>query len=1187
MVDEVHDAVAPAPGVGGLRAVTDGADLAARAIEHGANQKAEELAAFLDFLARRELRCVVEIGTQHGGTFYAWCEVAADDATVVSIDLPGGPFGGGYPEEAVERFRGYARGTQDLHFLRADSHDPATRSALEEILAGRPIDFLFVDGDHTYYGVRRDFELYSPLVADDGVIAFHDVLPHPEVPEVKVDVLWRELKKLYDHLEFAAPGDNRGWGPWGGIGVLVGAQPRRRARSLPAAAAAALMEEVAAARTERGGVEQQVRALEEVRAGLEERVAALASELDRAQERERAARDAVTALQSELEALQRELAAAHERERTAVETIAAATQTIAEQTQTIAEQTQTIAEQTQTIAEHEDALARAREAERTLRETLERAEGELDRTRKRARRARNDVARLERERETLRSQVAALEEEVASVGGQRERALYEAAAARARASVLEEELDGERRRRAAEGEAAAAEIAALAAEAARGRDAVAFLELLFATRGWRALDRYRRARTRLRTLRPPPLRRASAADPAADGSSPAAVAAEGHAPHPADIAFAEVSDPAVSIVVPVYENLELTLRCLASLAATLPEGVAEVIVVDDGSSEATSRQLARVEGLRLLRNERNVGFLASCNAGAAAAAGEYVLFLNNDTEATEGWLEALVDAARSAADVGAVGSKLVYPDGRLQEAGGVIWSDATGLNFGRGDDPDAPEYNFRREVDYCSGASLLVRRDVFERLGGFDVRYGTGYYEDTDLCFALRREGFRTLYEPGSVVIHHEGGTHGTDERPGLPGAHSKASQYSNRHVFRVKWAVELARHWPPGTAGGLRGGRVERRPHVLVADTWLPAYDRDSGSLRMTWILRLLRSLGCGVTLFPLNRERREPYARALQRLGVEVHYGPRTFQELAAGRSDLYDLVILSRPDVASVLLADVRAAFPRATVLYDTVDLHFRRERRRLELLGAAPSEEHVRARDIELDCMRRSDLVATISDEEAQIVREQVPTARTVVLPNVHELDPSPPRPFAERADLLFIGSFQHPPNVDAVLHLVGDVLPLLAESLDARLLVLGADPPDEIRRLQSPRVVVTGYLPDVDEYFRRAHVFVAPLRYGAGMKGKVGHALAFGLPVVTTPIGAEGMDLVDGEHLLVRDGADALAQAVAAVYRDEDLWGRLSEGGRAVVRERWTPEAMRLRLERLLRETAVELPETPQLAAGAA
>ena len=637
--------------------------------------------------------------------------------------------------------------------------------------------------------------------------------------------------------------------------------------------------------------------------------------------------------------------------------------------------------------------------------------------------------------------------------------------------------------------------------------------------------------------------------------------------HPA---FLVPAHPLVSVVIPVYNGLPLTDRCLRWLDAQTPHDLIEVIVVDDCSTDGTSDYLARCAGVKVIRNEVNSGFLASVNRGAAAGTGEFIFFLNNDTAVQPGWLTALLDAMSSSADVAAVGSRLVYPDGTLQEAGGVIWADARGWNYGRGESASEPEYGFRREVDYCSAAALMVRRDRFEELGGFDPRFAPGYYEDTDLCFTLRSRGHKVLYEPRSVVTHDEGATFGTDVLATPMNGHGKLSQFINRYQFAAKWATELHHHWPYGTANGLLGGRIDPRPRILIVDHLVPTPDRDSGSLRMHSIGELFRQLECHVTLFPWNRAASQPYTSDLQRLGIEVHYGSLTFAEFCAQRSHVYDVVILSRPSFAALAIGDVERHFPEALTLYDTVDLHFLREQRRLELEGRPADPALVAERAVELGLIARCDLTVTVTEDEARMVEDEVPGARTIVLPNVHApVDGDIPGP-ASRRDLLFIGGFLHPPNVDAMVWFVGEVLPAIRREVDVSLWILGSEPPPEVKRLASEHVRVTGYIPDVTPHFHNARIFVAPLRYGAGMKGKLGQAMTLGLPVVTTSIGSEGMRMSDGVHMMVRDGAEAFAQAVIDLYTDDALWQRLSQAARTTVCTLFGPDAMRARLEALLR-----------------
>lgn len=338
-----------------------------------------------------------------------------------------------------------------------------------------------------------------------------------------------------------------------------------------------------------------------------------------------------------------------------------------------------------------------------------------------------------------------------------------------------------------------------------------------------------------------------------------------------------------------------------------------------------------------------------------------------------------------------------------------------------------------------------------------------------------------------------------------------------------------------------------------------------------MVWILRLLRSLGCHVTLFTMHeRVRRDPDATYLERLGVEVELSAPTFTALAAERAGQYDLVILSSPDAAAALIETARRAFPAASILYDSVDLHFLRVGRKAEVVGGPSERDGWYAKETE--CIRRSDLTITVTEKEAEIVRSLEPAARTFVLPVIYEPERLPRLPYEATSDLLFIGGFVHDPNIDAVLWFAREVFPLVRNEIDTRLWVIGQHPTEEIRALGSSSIIVAGHIPNVEIRLRQARVFVSPLRYGAGMKGKNAHAMAHGVPLVTTTIGAEGMDLVDGEHVLIRDGAEAFAAGVVELYNDATLWSRLARSSHDVARVRWSPDAVRPRLEALLAAT---------------
>lgn len=624
--------------------------------------------------------------------------------------------------------------------------------------------------------------------------------------------------------------------------------------------------------------------------------------------------------------------------------------------------------------------------------------------------------------------------------------------------------------------------------------------------------------------------------------------------------------PRVSIVIPVYNKIEYTSACLRSIAAHAGAVPFEVIVVDDGSSDATPQRLAGISGIHALRNAHNLGFIGSCNAGAATARGYYLLFLNNDTVVTAGWLEALVDCLESAPNAGLVGAKLVYPDGRLQEAGGIVFNDGSGWNVGRFGDPEDARYGFRREVDYCSGAAILLRRDLFARLGRFDTRYTPAYYEDTDLAFAVRAAGLKVYYEPAATVVHFEGITSGTDTASG-----TKRYQVVNRGKFIDKWKDALAHQPAPGTPIPVAATHRARR-RVLIVDANTPTPDQDSGSLRMLNLMRVLGDLGCQVSFLPDNRLRVERYTPALQRLGVEALYAPYAQDpvKLLRERGREFDLIVLSRHYVAASYVGLVRLYAPQAKLAFDTVDLHYLREQRAAQLDGSAELARVAAATRVqELKLIRECDVTLVVSPVEQELLARDAPGARVEVLSNVHEIHGCR-HPFAQRRDLVFVGGFQHPPNTDAVNWFVAAVLPrILAELPELRFHVIGSKVPDAIRALAGEHVVVHGFVEDILPYMDGCRVSVAPLRYGAGVKGKVNMAMSCGLPVVATPIAVEGMHVGIGEDVLVAGDAQAFAAEVVRLYRDETLWNTLSQHGLTNVERHFSFAAARAAVQRIL------------------
>lgn len=628
------------------------------------------------------------------------------------------------------------------------------------------------------------------------------------------------------------------------------------------------------------------------------------------------------------------------------------------------------------------------------------------------------------------------------------------------------------------------------------------------------------------------------------------------------------ASPVVSVVVVVWNRADLTLRCVRALAGQTDVAM-EVIVVDNASTDETSDLLARIDGVSVIRNASNLGFTVAANLGAKAARGEFLLFLNNDAELVPGCISQLLNTARSSSLIGAVGGKLVFPDGRLQEAGSIIWSDGSCEAYGRGGDPAAPEYNFERPVDFCSAALLLTRRDVFHNLGGFDERYRPAYYEDADYCVRLWSDGHRVVYQPRAVAIHYEFGSAPSTEA-------SIELQRARRPMFvalHADWlSSQLTKNDDPLAARSHPHGQ----PSVLVIDDAVPDPRMGAGFPRAAALLHALEELGYLITLYVTAEGRGSPSNRCFPEVEV-VAGGPASLRAFLTSRRH-HRLVIVSRPHNMQHVKAAVGAGLSVLGVpcVYDAEAIYALREIGRRRLIGQPMPEQDAQALiDGELGLTRGCAAVLTVSEAERQVFA-------SAGIPNVcivgHAVLVRPtPNAFARRDAILFVGAFgPDSPNEEAVLFLCCDVLPALRTSgCHAPVVIAGARIPEHLKSLGDPAVSWHSDVDDLTALYDDARVFVAPTRYGAGIALKVVEAAARGVPIVCTPLVARQLGWEPGIELLTAESRREFAQAIASLYADPERWLRLREAALRRVASDYSATAFRAALQNVLTEVRLK------------
>lgn len=631
--------------------------------------------------------------------------------------------------------------------------------------------------------------------------------------------------------------------------------------------------------------------------------------------------------------------------------------------------------------------------------------------------------------------------------------------------------------------------------------------------------------------------------------------------------------PRVSIIIPMYNQLEYTYYCVRSIVESEKFTDYEIIIADDNSTENNEFLKKHLENIIIVKNEKNLGFLKNCNNAAKHAKGDYLVFLNNDTQVKKGWLTELLFVFDNFKDAGLVGSKLIYPDGSLQEAGGIIWQDGSGWNYGNQDKPEKPEYNYIRETDYISGASIMIKKSIWDELGGFDERYSPAYCEDSDLCFAVREKGYKVYYQPFSVVVHFEGKSHGTDVNKGI-----KKYQVINNQKLVEKWQDELKLKSKNGTNVFTERERTGKRKHVLVIDHNVPTIDKDAGSRTISNFVDSLLGLGYVVKFWVPNMYPPQEYVSVLQRKGVEVLHGDpflswhEPWKKYFKQNMDFFDAILFSRSSVCIPLMIYFKNNNFKGKTMYYGHDLGYLRLEQEILLNRDISLDLKSKILKAEEDFMyENADHSLVCGYEELTFLKRYISQPIHYVAPYFFEVEKDT-APFEERDGIMFIGGFAHTPNQDAIIWFLNEIYPRIHEK-GIKMTIAGSNIPSFIfeykQQFKLLNIVSNISVDNLNKLYSKSKISVIPLRLGAGVKGKTIEAMSKGIPIAGTFLAFEGIPKDDDFPYKGFNKAEEIAENILHLYSNKQCWEKLSQYGKDYVAANFNKDNMEQLFKKIL------------------
>jgi len=601
--------------------------------------------------------------------------------------------------------------------------------------------------------------------------------------------------------------------------------------------------------------------------------------------------------------------------------------------------------------------------------------------------------------------------------------------------------------------------------------------------------------------------------------------------------FPSFETPRVSIIIVSHDNEIRTKNCLFSIAKNLPKISFEVILIDDNCIEPLD--ISEINNIHVIQNKTRLGLLKSLNVGIKHTNSEYIFLLDSNTIVLKGFLDELFEVFENNNNIGAVGSVILKPDGSLKEAGSLFLKD-----FKKFQIVDLPTYypdvNYVYQVDCCSFNSLLIKRISHEGdINFIDETCTESFYKEALFCLKLKLDQGKDIHiSPFSKVISF-------NKENNIESANNILDHLN----FKPEWKSYLSKI--QAQVSRKRFAELYNNKSIVFFHDRVPEYDRYSGDLRLTEIIKTYKNLGYQIILVTPKNKINNPYNIYFQKLGICVFYEHKLLNEL----NDFFDrlnhtatVAWLSTASIFAKYYKVVKAHWPKAKLVFDMVDIHHLRFKRALEHdpNNKLFQNEYKRNLILEKKASQKAEITIPISQQEADYMNHFSSPKKMIVISNIHysKVKLSEIPKFEDREGLFFIGSLHHP-NIDAVEFLIEEIMPEIWKSLPEVKLHIVGNLNKVMKEIEHPNIQFYGHVPDVSKHFLKHKMMVAPLRSGAGVKGKIGQALEYYLPVITSTIGAEGMRLIDGENALLAENARQFADKIIKLYTHKELWTHLS------------------------------------------